>query len=294
MIAEQRELLSRLRAVVDAKDAENQVLRAELDAARERERRLELRLAELERRLSMDSSDSGTPSSKERIGAKEARRSRQQSERERRKDRRRGGQPGHPGRGLARDPDPGQRKDADPPAQCRRCGAGLNGAAPAAPGWAQVVDVQVTKTVTEWALPGLQCPCCGTAVTADPPPGAHAGSVSYGPALNGGAVLLTSYGNVPPERAAHVMDMLLGVRVSAGWVDKASARLSRQLEQAGFDAAMCAALALCAAGCATTPVPNEKIAVAKDSVRRAEQSGAPELAPVEMATALSPSAAPGW
>jgi hypothetical protein len=52
--AEQRELLSRLRAVVEAKDAGNQVLRAELDAARERERRLELRLAELERRLRME------------------------------------------------------------------------------------------------------------------------------------------------------------------------------------------------------------------------------------------------
>ena len=73
--------------------------------------------------------------------------------------------------------------------------------------------------------------------------GAHAGSVSYGPALNAAAVVLTSYGNVPPERAARVVDMLLGVPVSAGWVDKAGARLSRQLEQAGFDAAMCAALA---------------------------------------------------
>jgi transposase len=165
VIAEQGELLARLHAVVEAKDAENQVLRAELDAARERERRLGLRLAELERRLRMDSSDSGTPSSKEPIGAKERRRAgRQESERERRKDRRRGGQPGHPGRGLARDPDPGERKDADPPAQCRRCGAGLDGAAAAAPGWAQVVDVQVTKTVTEWTLPGLECP-----VAARPP-----------------------------------------------------------------------------------------------------------------------------
>ena len=244
VIAGQRELLSRLRAVVEAKDAEVAALRAELDAARERERRLGLRLAELERRLAMDSSDSGTPSSKEPIGAKERRRAlRQESERERRKDRRRGGQPGHPGRGLARDPDPGERKDADPPAQCRRCGTGLDGAAPAAPGWAQVVDVQVTRTVTEWVLPGLQCPCCGTAVIAGPPPGAHAGSVSYGPALNGAAILLTSYGNVPPERAARVMGMLLGVPVSAGWVDKASARLSRQLEKAGFEEAMCAALA---------------------------------------------------
>jgi hypothetical protein len=33
VIAEQRELLSRLRAVVEARDAENQVLRAELEAA---------------------------------------------------------------------------------------------------------------------------------------------------------------------------------------------------------------------------------------------------------------------
>jgi len=45
------------------------------------------------------------------------------------------------------------------------------------------------------------------------------------------------------------------------------------------------ALAATLAGCATTPIPNEKIAVAKASVQRAEQSGAPELAPVEMATA---------
>jgi hypothetical protein len=39
------------------------------------------------------------------------------------------------------------------------------------------------------------------------------------------------------------------------------------------------------AACATSPIPNEKIAVAKASVQRAEQAGAPELAPVELATA---------
>ena len=243
-VSEQRELLSRLRAVVEAKDAEIAVLRAELDAERELRRRLELRLAELERRLGMDSSDSGTPSSKERIGAKEARRARrQESERERRKDRKRGGQPGHPGKGLARDPDPGERKDAEPPAQCRRCRAGLDGAEAAEPRWAQVIDVEIIRKVTEWALPGLACPCCGTVTFAEPPPGAHAGSVSYGPVLNAAAVLLTAYGNVPPERAARVMGMLLGVPVSAGWVDKASSRLSARLGKAGFDEAMLAALA---------------------------------------------------
>jgi hypothetical protein len=50
-------------------------------------------------------------------------------------------------------------------------------------------------------------------------------------------------------------------------------------------ASLCAAIALVAAGCASTPIPNEQIAVAKSSVQRAEQNGAPELAPVEMSTA---------
>ena len=74
--------------------------------------------------------------------------------------------------------------------------------------------------MTEWALPGLLCPCCGTVTFAAPPPGAHAGSVSYGPVLNAAAVLLTACGNVPPERAAQLIGMLLGTEVSPGWVDK--------------------------------------------------------------------------
>jgi transposase len=95
--------------------------------------------------------------------------------------------------------------------------------------WAQVIDVEVVRRVTEWMLPGLSCPCCGTVTFAGPPPGAHAGTVSYGPVLNAAAVLLACYGNVPAERAAQVMGMLLGVPVSAGWADKAAARVSAQL-----------------------------------------------------------------
>jgi transposase len=253
---QQGDPVSRLRAAVEARDAENSALRAglekvlaRLDAAlaeaaaeREQRERLELKVAELERRLSMDSTDSGTPASKERIGAREARRARQQSERERRKDRKRGGQPGHQGKGIQRGPDPDEKKDAELPAQCRRCRAGLAGAGPADPRWAQVIDVEVIRTVTEWRLPGRVCPCCGTVTFAEPPAGAHAGAVSYGPVLNAAAVLLSCYGNVPPERAALVMGMLLGVPVSAGWVDKAAARISAQLGKGGFDDAMIAAL----------------------------------------------------
>ncbi|HWJ36973.1 MAG TPA: DUF4398 domain-containing protein [Steroidobacteraceae bacterium] len=49
--------------------------------------------------------------------------------------------------------------------------------------------------------------------------------------------------------------------------------------------AIAAAVILGLAACASTPIPNEKIAVAKASMQRAEQSGAPELAPVELASA---------
>jgi transposase len=176
---EQRELLARLRAVVEAKDAENAMLRAELAAERELRRRLELRIAELERRLGMDSTNSGTPTSKEPLGASQRRRAertkRDSSERERRKDRKRGGQPGHPGKGLARDPDPGERKTTAPPAQCSRCGARLDGAQPARPSWAQVGDVTITRLVTEWLLPALRCRCCGQVTAAAAPAGAHPG-----------------------------------------------------------------------------------------------------------------------
>jgi transposase len=234
---------ARLRAVVEARAAEIEVLRAELDAERELRQRQELRLAELERRLGMDSTDSGTPTSKERIGAKEARRARQESERERRKDRKSGGQPGHQGKGLARDPDPDKEETADPPTECRSCRASLDGGGAAGSRWAQVIDVESARKVTEWALPGLSCGCCGAVTFAEPPAGAHQGAVSCGPALNAAAVLLSCYGNVPPERAAQLIGMLLGTEVSAGWVDKAAARVPAQLGKAGFDEAMLAALA---------------------------------------------------
>ena len=174
---------------VEARDAENAMLRAELAASLDRERRLVLRVAELERRLGMDSSNSGMPTSKEPIGARQRRnaerRNRQASERERRKDRTRGGQPGHPGTGLARDPGPGERKSADPPAQCSRCRTALDGTQSAGSSWAQVWDVQISRLVTEWLLPMRECPCCGQVTTAAAPPRVHAGTISYGPAVNG-------------------------------------------------------------------------------------------------------------
>ena len=87
-------------------------------------------------------------------------------------------------------------------------------------------------------MPVLRCPCCGQVTVAAAPAGAHPGTVSYGPAVNTAAVLLVVYGNVPDERAANLIRMLLGIPVSPGLVDKANARLSERLDDAGFDEAM--------------------------------------------------------
>ena len=219
------------------------MLRSAQEASAEVIRRLELRLAEVERRLALDSSNSGTPTSREGIAAGEQRKARQRSERERSKDRKPGGQPGHRGKGLKRDPDPAGREATDPPAECRSCRASLAGAAPADPQWAQVIDIEILRKVTEYLLPGLACGGCGTVTHAPPPPGFHVGSVAYGPVLNAAAVLLSCYGNVPSERAAQLIGMLTGEDVSAGWVDKAVARMSAGLRAGGFDEAMAAALA---------------------------------------------------
>ena len=58
-------------------------------------------------------------------------------------------------------------------------------------------------------------------------------------------------------------------------------RISNSVQCAAFSAALLIGLS----ACASTPIPNEKMAVAKASVQRAEQAGAPEFAPVELAAA---------
>lgn len=97
VVAELRAANEQLREVIAAKDEQIASLTtiaesalAALETEREH-RRQELRIAELERRLNMDSDDSGTPSSKEGIAAKAARKARQESQRERSKDRMPGG-----------------------------------------------------------------------------------------------------------------------------------------------------------------------------------------------------------
>ena len=122
------------------------------------------------------------------------------------------------------------------------CAAGLGEAADAGLGWAQVWDIPpISLQKVHYLLPRRRCGCCGKTTTAPPPFGA-AGTVSYGPNVNAAAILLGIEGNVPVERTAMVMAVLLGAPVSTGFVARALARFAQRLTAAGFDEAMKTAL----------------------------------------------------
>jgi transposase len=218
-VVELRSLVERLTARLDVVQAQN---------------------AELRRCVGMDSTNSSMSPSKDSIAAKAKRRA-DRSSRVRSKDRNPGGQPGRKGSGLMPTPDPDHTERVEPPAACRDCRADLSSATELAEGWAQVWDVAPAELQkTHYLLPRRRCGC-GVTTTAAPPLG-RAGAVSYGPNLNAAAVLLGSEGNVPVERTAMLIEALLGVEVSTGFVARAAERLAGKLDVVGFDEAMKAAL----------------------------------------------------
>lgn len=203
---------------------------------------LEAEITELKRRLGMNSGNSSSSPSKDSIAVKAKRRV-DLSSRVRSKDRKPGGQAGHQGSGL----EPATKSDrtevvVEPPDQCRRCTVDLTGAPEGEPGWSQTWDIPpIELKKVHYLLPTRICGNCGTSTTAAPPWG-QARTVSYGPTVNAAATLLSSEGNVPIERTARLMEMLLGTPVSTGFVARAMARLSNRLEAAQFDVAMETAL----------------------------------------------------
>ena len=199
------------------------------------------RIAELEARLGRDSTNSSQPPSADSIAAKAKRRA-DRSSRERSKDRKPGGQPGRAGSGLAPATEPDRTETVTAPTECVGCAADLTEAADAGMGWAQVWDLPpIALEKVHYLLPRRRCGCCGKITTAVPPFGAP-GTVVYGPNVNAAAILLSSEGNVPVERTAHLMAALLSAPVSTGFVARALARFAERLAGAGFDEAMKAAL----------------------------------------------------
>lgn len=180
---------------------------AELAAANER---LTARVAELERRLARNSSNSSMPPSTDVFGRPEKKTTPKSG-------RKRGRQPGAGGSGLSMVADPDVVEEHLPTA-CSGCGGGLGPGDSVGFERRQVRDIPLTTvTVTEHRAHRCRC-ACGT-VTAESMPGPVAGSPSsYGPNLRTLAVYLLVFQHVPVERTAILLRDVTGVEVSTGWV----------------------------------------------------------------------------
>jgi transposase len=169
---------------------------------------LNARVAELERRLGRDSSNSSRPPSSDGLGKPPAPRQ------QRRGSGRPGKQPGAPGAHLAQVADPDQVV-VHRPERCGGCGGDLTLAPVVGVEVRQVFDLpQVRLWVCEHRAERRAC-ACGR-VTAGVFPGLARAAACYGPGVRGLATYLMVGHHLPVERAAQVLDDGLGAGCSAG------------------------------------------------------------------------------
>jgi transposase len=200
---------------------ENARLRAGNAALKETIAVLLARVAELERRLDLNSSNSGKPPSSDGLH-KPRREPRTRSLRER-SGKPPGGQKGHKGETLRQVDAPGHTVEHYPEA-CPACGSALSGAMSTGYGARQVFDLPepLPLAVTEHRAHTCRCGHCGRLTRADFPDGVTA-PVQYGPRIAAVVVYLLHYQLLPEDRLAEAMADLFGVRLVAATI----ARMSR-------------------------------------------------------------------
>jgi transposase len=202
-------------AVIAALQAENALLRSEITL-------LMARIAELERRLGLNSSNSGKPPSSDGL-KKPVRVSslRQPS------DKKSGGQKGHPGETLRRIETPDAIIEHYPPA-CTACGAALSAAMATDHVARQVFDLPEPQPliVTEHRAHGCRCAACGTQTRAAFPEGVAA-PVQYGKRINAVVLYLLHYQLLPEKRLSEAMADLFGVHLVTATI----ARISQDCAQ---------------------------------------------------------------
>ncbi|MGH8363584.1 MAG: IS66 family transposase [Gammaproteobacteria bacterium] len=183
---------------------------------------LHVRIAELERRLGLNSSNSGQPPSSDGL-KKPARVSslRQPS------GKKTGGQKGHPGETLRRTETPDVTIDHYPPA-CVTCGEPLSAAMATDHVARQVVDLPAPQplVVTEHRAHGCLCAACGGRTRAAFPEGVTA-PVQYGQRISALVLYLLHYQLLPEKRLARLMADLFGVHLVSATI----ARISQDCAQ---------------------------------------------------------------
>jgi transposase len=184
---------------------------AELRAANAEQARLiamlQARVAELERRLGQDSSNSSKPPSSDGL-RKPARAERRAAERAE------GRRPGAPGAHLARVATPDEVA-WHVPDRCGGCGADLTLAAVVGVEARQVFDLPpLGLRVVEHRAEQRRCACGRTTAGALP---AHARAAAcYGPGVRALVAYLCTYQHLPLDRAAQLLSDVLGAPVATG------------------------------------------------------------------------------
>lgn len=193
-------------------------LRAENTALKELITGMQARIAELERQLGLNSSNSGKPPSSD--GLKKPMRTRSLREPSGKK---RGGQKGHPGETLRQVKTPDVVVDHYPEI-CAGCGAALTAAMATSHAARQVFDLPEPRPpmVTEHRAHVCSCAQCGTPSSAAFPEGVAA-PVQYGPRIGAMVIYLLHGHFLPEDRLAEVMRDLFGVSL----VPATIARMSR-------------------------------------------------------------------
>src|SRR5580704_4485653 len=179
---------------------------------------LQTRIAELERRLGLDSSNSSKPPSSD--GPKRAARTSSLREPSGKQS---GGQKGHPGETLKQVATPDAVIDHYPD-RCRGCGAALTPAMAKCHSARQVFDLPEPRppVVSEHRAHVCCCAQCGKRTQASFPAGVGA-PVQYGPRICATVVYLLHGHFLPEDRLAELMRDLFGV----GVVPATIARMSR-------------------------------------------------------------------
>jgi transposase len=220
-----RTSVSFLQGIIDRLVAQNAILAAQNDTLRRENAALLARVAELERRLGLNSSNSSKPPSSDGLSKKPPR-TRSLRETSRKPV---GGQPGHRGKTLGAVDNPDLTVD-HLPADCANCAEPL----PQVPGSdydkRQVFDLPEPQplVVTEHRAHRCRCVKCG-AVTKGAFPAAVSAPVQYGDRITATVVYLSAFQFVPLDRLKTLMVDLFGVTLSRASIEAMTRRTSERL-----------------------------------------------------------------
>ncbi len=219
-------------------EVENAALRARVAELTDQVAVLAGKLADLEKLLGRNSSNSSKPPSTDPGAAKNARPENANRAARRALARKQGKQPGAPGVTLCQVTDPDEVV-THRPLRCRGCDSPLDAAAVVGSSSRQVFDVpDPTVIVVEHRAEKRRCRC-GCVTTAPFPAEATAPAV-YGPSIKAHALYLLCAQHLPRERCAQTLTDLFGVTVSTGTLDNWMREAATAL--VGFLAAVTAAL----------------------------------------------------